>query len=99
MGRTTDTCTTWCAVPRRCRPDAVATLYGDALNAYLLGERDSDTLDRLILAHGLTWKEVRLFRAFNHYLIQLGLGSHRRSVKYVDGVPADREALRPVLPH
>lgn len=60
--------------PEGVDPHAVATLYEDALNAYLLGERDSDTLDRLILAHGLTWKEVRLFRAFNHYLIQLGLG-------------------------
>ena len=35
---------------------------------------ESDTLDRLILAEGLTWQEVRLFRALNHYLIQLGLG-------------------------
>ena len=54
--------------------NAVASLYEDALNAYLLGERESDTLDRLILAEGLTWQEVRLFRALNHYLIQLGLG-------------------------
>ena len=52
----------------------MASLYEDALNAYLLGERESDTLDRLILAEGLTWQEVRLFRALNHYLIQLGLG-------------------------
>lgn len=54
--------------------EEVASLYEDALNAYLNGTRDSDTLDRLILAEGLTWAEVRLFRAFNHYLIQLGLG-------------------------
>lgn len=52
----------------------VASLYEDSINAYLMGIRDSDTLDRLILAEGLTWQEVRLFRAFNHYLIQLGLG-------------------------
>ena len=54
--------------------NAVASLYEDALNAYLLGERESDTLDRLILSEGLTWQDVRLFRALNHYLIQLGLG-------------------------
>lgn len=60
--------------PEGVDPDAVASLYEDALNAYLLGERESDTLDRLILSEGLTWQEARLFRALNHYLIQLGLG-------------------------
>ncbi len=60
--------------PEGVDPNAVASLYEDALNAYLLGERASDTLDRLILVEGLTWREVRLFRALNHYLIQLGLG-------------------------
>ena len=60
--------------PEGVDPKAVASLYEDALNAYLLGERESDTLDRLILSEGLTWQDVRLFRALNHYLIQLGLG-------------------------
>lgn len=60
--------------PEGVDPNAVASLYEDALNAYLLGERESDTLDRLILSEGLTWQEARLFRALNHYLIQLGLG-------------------------
>lgn len=60
--------------PEGVDPNAVASLYEDALNAYLLGERESDTLDRLILSEGLTWQESRLFRALNHYLIQLGLG-------------------------
>ena len=60
--------------PEGVDPNAVASLYEDALNAYLLGERESDTLDRLILSEGLTWQDVRLFRALNHYQIQLGLG-------------------------
>lgn len=60
--------------PEGVDPNAVASLYEDALNAYLLGERESDTLDRLILSEGLAWQEARLFRALNHYLIQLGLG-------------------------
>lgn len=60
--------------PEGVDPKAVASLYEDALNAYLLGERESDTLDRLILSESLTWQDVRLFRALNHYLIQLGLG-------------------------
>lgn len=60
--------------PEGVDPNAVASLYEDALNAYLLGERESDTLDRLILSESLTWQDVRLFRALNHYLIQLGLG-------------------------
>lgn len=51
----------------------VADLYEDALNAYLLGKRESDTLDRLILAEKLTWEEVRVLRAYTHYLVQLGL--------------------------
>ena len=41
--------------PEGVDPNAVASLYEDALNAYLLGERESDTLDRLILpraSHG-----------------------------------------------
>ncbi len=71
-------------------PHAVATLPRRSTPS-LLGERP-DTLDRLILAHGLTWKEVRLFRA-NHYLIQLGL-PHRRSCHMLMAYP-DREALRP----
>ena len=60
--------------PEGVDPNAVASLYEDALNANLHGERESDTLDRLILSEGLTWQDVRLFRALNHYLIQLGLG-------------------------
>ena len=60
--------------PEGVDPEEVASLYEDALNAYLLGQRESDTLDRLILVEGLTWQEASLFRAFNHYLIQLGLG-------------------------
>ena len=60
--------------PEGVDPQEVAGLYEDALNAYLLGLRDSDTLDRLILVEKLSWEQVRFFRAFNHYLIQLGLG-------------------------
>ncbi|MDO4897842.1 MAG: NAD-glutamate dehydrogenase [Rothia sp. (in: high G+C Gram-positive bacteria)] len=51
----------------------VADLYESALNAYLLGKRESDSLDRLILAEKLTWQQVRIFRAYTHYLNQLGL--------------------------
>lgn len=47
-------------------------LYEDALNAYLLGQRESDTLDRLILAEGLDWRQVQVLRAYTHYLVQLG---------------------------
>ncbi|MGV3103483.1 NAD-glutamate dehydrogenase [Rothia sp. 32237D007AR] len=50
----------------------IAGLYEDALNAYLLGQRESDTLDRLILTESLTWEQVRVLRAYTHYLVQLG---------------------------
>ncbi|MFW0111384.1 NAD-glutamate dehydrogenase [Rothia sp. CCM 9416] len=51
---------------------AVAGLYQDALNAYLLGKRESDSLDRLILIEELTWEQVAILRAYTHYLVQLG---------------------------
>ncbi|WP_237232915.1 NAD-glutamate dehydrogenase [Rothia nasisuis] len=59
-------------LPEGVQAEKVAHLYEDALNAYLLGRRESDTLDRLILAEGLTWEQVRVFRAYTHYLVQLG---------------------------
>lgn len=61
-------------LPEGVVPDEVADLYEDALNAYLLGKRESDSLDRLILAEKLSWEQVRIFRAYTHYLLQLGRG-------------------------
>ena len=59
-------------LPEGVEAEKVSALYEDALNAYLLGKRESDSLDRLILAEGLTWEQVRVLRAYTHYLVQLG---------------------------
>ncbi|WP_237188385.1 NAD-glutamate dehydrogenase [Rothia nasimurium] len=59
-------------LPAGVEAEQVADLYEDALNAYLLGKRESDSLDRLILAEKLTWEQVQVLRAYTHYLVQLG---------------------------
>lgn len=53
---------------------AFEKLYEDALNAYLEGSRESDSLDRLTLHESLPWQKVRVLRAYTHYLTQLGRG-------------------------
>lgn len=60
--------------PEGVEPESVEGLYEDALNAFLNDERESDSLDRLILHESLTWKDVRVLRAYTHYLGQLGRG-------------------------
>ncbi|MDY3048284.1 MAG: NAD-glutamate dehydrogenase [Rothia sp. (in: high G+C Gram-positive bacteria)] len=59
-------------LPQGLETDKIASLYQEALKAYLLGKRESDSLDRLILAEQLTWQEVQILRAYTHYLVQLG---------------------------
>ena len=60
--------------PEGVNPAEVADVYEDALNAYLLQRRESDSLDRLILAEKLSWQEVAVLRTYTHYLGQLGRG-------------------------
>lgn len=61
-------------LPAEVEVSAVEKLYEDALNAFLVGARESDSLDRLLLAEQLDWKRVAILRAYTHYLIQLGRG-------------------------
>ncbi|GGH66061.1 NAD-glutamate dehydrogenase [Rothia aerolata] len=60
--------------PEGIDPESVAGVYEEAISSYLQGRRESDSLDRLILAHNLSWKNVAVLRAFTHYLGQLGRG-------------------------
>ncbi len=55
-------------------PHRVARVYEEAFSAYLQGRRESDSLDRLIVAENLSWKDVSVLRAYTHYLTQLGRG-------------------------
>lgn len=55
-------------------PLDVAEEYEDALSSYLQERRESDSLDRLILAEKLSWKYVGVLRTYTHYLGQLGRG-------------------------
>nr|WP_239478968.1 NAD-glutamate dehydrogenase [Rothia sp. ZJ1223] len=61
-------------LPEGVEAQAVQDLYEDSLNAFLKGLRESDSLDRLLLAEQLSWQQVAILRAYTHYLIQLGRG-------------------------
>ncbi len=53
-------------------PQAVGDTFRDAFAAVWTGRAESDGLNRLILAAGLTWQEVVLLRAYARYMRQLG---------------------------
>jgi glutamate dehydrogenase len=53
-------------------PDRVRTLFEDAFSATWRGESDDDSLNRLVVNAGLTWRQVTLLRAFSHYVRQIG---------------------------
>ncbi|QXP83878.1 NAD-glutamate dehydrogenase domain-containing protein [Methylococcus sp. Mc7] len=44
----------------------------DALAALTAGRVENDALNALILATGLSWKEIDVFRAYHNYRLQLG---------------------------
>lgn len=44
-----------------------------ALNALLTGRTEDDALNGLVLAAGLDWREIDLFRAYRNYYLQLGV--------------------------
>nr|WP_255480000.1 NAD-glutamate dehydrogenase [Quadrisphaera sp. RL12-1S] len=47
--------------------------FCDAYAAVAQGQAETDSLDRLVLAAGLTWRQVALVRAWTKYLRQVGL--------------------------
>ncbi|MGL5828875.1 MAG: NAD-glutamate dehydrogenase, partial [Angustibacter sp.] len=53
--------------------DFSATRFVDAFKAVYRGLAESDPLNELILAAGLTWREVALIRTYAKYLRQAGL--------------------------
>jgi glutamate dehydrogenase len=49
------------------------TAFTDAFAAVWRGQADSDELNTLVLAAGLSWRQVALLRAYTRYLRQIGL--------------------------
>ncbi len=54
------------------QPERLRTLFEEAFSATWRGESDNDSLNRLIVTAGLTWRQVTLLRAFSHYMRQIG---------------------------
>ena len=46
--------------------------FEEAFAAQLRGDCENDSYNGLVLAAGLTWREVVVFRAYGHYLRQIG---------------------------
>ncbi|WP_222711053.1 NAD-glutamate dehydrogenase [Quadrisphaera setariae] len=53
--------------------EALGHRFCDAYAAVATGLSETDSLDRLVLAAGLTWRQVALVRAWTKYLRQVGL--------------------------
>ncbi|PJA57090.1 MAG: NAD-glutamate dehydrogenase [Rhodocyclales bacterium CG_4_9_14_3_um_filter_68_10] len=54
--------------------DRVRPLFQDALLRVWTGETDDDDFNRLILARGLSWREVAVLRSYAKYMRQAGSG-------------------------
>ena len=53
-------------------PDTMRTLFEDAFSAAWRGESDDDSLNRLVVGAGLTWRQVTVLRAYSRYMRQIG---------------------------
>ncbi len=53
---------------------AVRAPFHDAFHAVWSGEAESDALNALVLAAGLTWRRIVIVRAYVRYLRQVGIG-------------------------
>ena len=56
----------------RQQPEQLVALFEDAFSATWRGESDDDSLNRLVVRAGLTWRQVTVLRAFSHYVRQIG---------------------------
>ncbi|PJK14397.1 glutamate dehydrogenase [Lysobacteraceae bacterium NML07-0707] len=60
-------------VPEGADPAANAELFVEAFGRVWRGELESDGFNKLILAAGLSWKQVSMLRAYCKYLLQIGV--------------------------
>jgi glutamate dehydrogenase len=72
----------------------VRQLFEDALTALWRGQTEDDGFNALVLAAGLTWREVTLLRAYAKYLRQGGM---RFSEDYVQRVLRSNAAITRLL--
>ena len=69
-----------------------ADRVADAIRAVWRGETESDSLDRLVVAAGLTWEEVGWLRALRTYLLRV-------SARFTRDYQSDAFAANPQLAH
>lgn len=60
-------------VPEGSDPAANADLFVEAFGRVWRGELESDGFNKLILAAGISWKQVSMLRAYCKYLLQIGV--------------------------
>ena len=72
------------------QPERLRALFEDAFSATWRGESDDDSLNRLVVRAGLTWRQVTLLRAFSHYARQIGT---RFSDAYISDTLVDNASL------
>ncbi|TYC97449.1 NAD-glutamate dehydrogenase [Arthrobacter echini] len=58
--------------PAGVSPLGTATLLQEAFGAAVVGDSESDPLDRLVLSEELGWRQVLILRAYAKYIRQLG---------------------------
>ncbi len=75
-------------------PQRVGHLFEEALTALWHGQTEDDGFNALVLAAGLTWREVTLLRACARYLRQAGM---RFSEEYVQRVLRSNAAITRLL--
>ena len=76
------------------QPDRLHTLFEDAFSATWRGESDDDSLNRLVVGAGLTWRQVTVLRAFSRYVRQIGT---RFSDAYLSDTLIENAALSRAL--
>src|SRR5690606_4831745 len=53
--------------------DAIGDNFEDAFSRTWRGEAENDGFNRLILAAGLTWRQISMLRAYAKFLLQVGV--------------------------
>uniref|UniRef100_C6BLR2 NAD-glutamate dehydrogenase n=2 Tax=Ralstonia pickettii TaxID=329 RepID=C6BLR2_RALP1 len=74
--------------------DEARTRFEDAFARIWSGELENDDLNRLVLLAGLTWREVRILRAYARYIRQIGSAfSNAYMESALNGNPSISRAL------
>ena len=66
------------------------TRVADLISAVWTGEAESDSLNRLVVSAGLTWRQVAVLRAYRRYQARVG-------IEFTEAYQADAFAANPAL--